>query len=275
MLSSGFADAPVSRSLVFGLVATSLLVSITDLKHYFYIQVDPHFWKYHQLWRIAIYQFCYTNSSEVLFAAMTVYNLRVIERIWGPRKFASFIILAYAFTALLPPVILAVVLRPLSLNKINYLPAGLTPIIFAILAQYHAIIPHIYKYRVATSASPPTDAPFVGLTFSDKSYTYLVAAQLSLSQFPGSLLCAFVGWVVGYSWRNDVFPGTISQWRVPGWMVGIEAQKRGEGFEGLRRRLEGESTTATATGADGRPAPDAGRRRTLGRQLLDQFRGAF
>jgi hypothetical protein len=174
------------------------------------------------------------------------------------------------------PTILAFLIRPLSFNTINYLPAGLTPIIFAILAQYHAAIPHIYKYRLAASASPPANTPFVGLTFSDKSYTYLLAIQLSLSQFPGSLISAIVGWTLGYSWRNDVLPGVITQWRIPGWLVGIEPQKRGEGFEGLRRRLEEENTNAaTATGADGRLGGDVGRRRTLGRQLLDQFRGAF
>ena len=88
MLSSGFKDAPVSRNLVFGIAAASLLVSITDTKYYFYIQIEPHLWQYHQIWRILIYQLCYTNSSEVLFAAMTLYNLRVIERLWGSRKFA-------------------------------------------------------------------------------------------------------------------------------------------------------------------------------------------
>ena len=87
-MSTGFADAPVSRSLVYGLVGASILVSITDVKHYFYIQVDPHLWRYHQIWRILIYQFCYTNSTEVLFAAMTFYNMRVIERLWGSRKYA-------------------------------------------------------------------------------------------------------------------------------------------------------------------------------------------
>jgi hypothetical protein len=294
MLSSGFKDAPVSRSLVFGIVAASLIVSITDTKYYFYIQVEPHLWRYHQVWRILIYQLCYTNSSEVLFAAMTLYNLRIIERLWGSRKFAvsytgllhgilahsggkqSFVLLCYPFTTLLPPMLLAFLIRPLSFNTFNYLPAGLTPIIFALLAQYHAAIPHVYKYRLATSASPPANVPFVGLTFSDKSYTYLLAAQLSLSQFPGSLLSAFVGWAVGYMWRNDILPGAVSGWRIPGWLVGIEAQKRGEGFESLRRRLEGENANAaTATGADGHVGGDASRRRTLGRQLLDQFRGAF
>jgi hypothetical protein len=31
---------------------------------------------------------CYTNSTEVLFAVLAFYNLRVIERLWGSRKFA-------------------------------------------------------------------------------------------------------------------------------------------------------------------------------------------
>jgi hypothetical protein len=172
--------------------------------------------------------------------------------------------------------LLALFFRPLSFNTFNYLPAGPTPLIFAILAQYHAVIPHVYKYRIAASAAPPANEPFVGLTFSDKSYVYLPAAQLALSQFPGSLLCAVVGWVVGSSWRNEVLPAAAIRWRIPGWMVGIRPRKRGEDFEGLRRRLEGENTNAAmATGSDGRLGGEVGRRRTLGRQLLDQFRGAF
>ncbi|KAH8594802.1 hypothetical protein B0O99DRAFT_545333 [Bisporella sp. PMI_857] len=277
MLSSGFTDAPVSRSLVYGIVAVSILVSITDLKHYFYIQIDPHIWRYHQLWRIGIYQLCYTNSTEVLFSAMTLYNMRVIERLWGSRKYASFVFLSFCITTIIPPFLLGLFIRPLSFNTLNYLPAGSTSLIFAILAQYHAAIPHIYKYRLATSAAPPATEPFTGITFSDKSYTYLPALQLSLSQFPGSFLCAVVGWVVGYSWRNAVLPEAVTRWRVPGWMVGIKKQKRAEDFEGLRRRLEGENTNpdpAIATGTDGRAA-GVGRRRTLGRQLIDQFRGAF
>lgn len=71
-----------------------------------------------------------------------------------------------------------------------------------------------------------------------------------------------------------MLPGAATRWRIPGWMVGIRTQKRAEDFEGLRRRLEGENT-ALATGSDGRLGGEVGRRRTLGRQLLDQFRGAF
>jgi hypothetical protein len=33
-------------------------------------------------------QACFTNSTEVLFGVLTFYQLRVVERLWGSRKFA-------------------------------------------------------------------------------------------------------------------------------------------------------------------------------------------
>lgn len=153
------------------------------------------------------------------------------------------------------------------------MPAGPTPIIFAILAQYHAMVPHMYKYRVATSEAPPTDEPFVGLTFSDKSYKYAIALHLALLQWPGSLLGAVIGWVLGYSWREGLLPAALVRWRVPGWVVGLSTQRRSAEFEGLRRRLEGETTTsAVATGAQGAAEGQAERRRTMGQQIMDQVR---
>jgi hypothetical protein len=83
-----FTNAPVTRTLVLGLVASSIAANLLDVKHYFYIVVDTHIIRYHQPWRAFLYQLCYTNSSEVLFAAMTLYNMRVIERMWGSRKYA-------------------------------------------------------------------------------------------------------------------------------------------------------------------------------------------
>jgi hypothetical protein len=186
------------------------------------------------------------------------------------RSTQSFIIATLPYTALAPPLLLAFFIRPLSFNNINYLPAGPTALIFAILAQFHSQIPHTYKYRISTSWSTPAPGtPPDGIVFSDKSYTYLLAAQLALSHVPGSLISAGVGWVVGYAWRNEILPGA-NRWRVPGW-VGRE-KKEGAQYEGLRRRLEGEAE-ATASGAEGSTARgDGAQRRPLGSQILDQFR---
>lgn len=70
-----------------------------------------------------------------------------------------------------------------------------------------------------------------------------------------------------------MLPNSLMAWRVPGWMVGIQTRKREEDFEVLRRRLESENASGAATGTDGGQAEE-GRRRTLGRQFLDQFRGS-
>ncbi|KAI1171332.1 hypothetical protein F4777DRAFT_63902 [Nemania sp. FL0916] len=271
-----FTNAPVTRSLVYGLIGMSIAASLLDIKHYFYILVDLHIWRFHQSWRALIYQLCYTNSSEVLFATMTLYNMRTVERLWGSRKYATFVLVTFLLTSIISPLLLAVVLRPVSLGLLNYLPAGPTPIIFAVLAQYHAMIPYIYKYRIATSISGSPDDQFQGLTFSDKSYRYLLALQLALFQWPGSIFGASMGWIVGYAWRMEIFPRSLMRWRLPGWIVGIRTPPRSREFEGLRRRLEDESTpTAATTGLQGQTGSAPERRRTTGQQLMDQFQGAF
>ena len=56
MLSSGFTNAPISKLLLFGTIASSIIVSITDSKYLFYIQVVPHLWQYKQAWRLLIWQ---------------------------------------------------------------------------------------------------------------------------------------------------------------------------------------------------------------------------
>lgn len=176
-------------------------------------------------------------------------------------------------TLLLPP-LLTTILRPLTFGAFNHLPAGPTTLIFALLAQYHAAIPTVYKYRIVTSdaaASTSRAGEANGLVFSDKSLTYLLAGQLALSSLPGSALAAAVGWMVGMAWRGEWGPGAWSRLRVPGWVVGEKKAETGEGFEGLRRRLEGEGS---GSGIDGRTNGEA-RRRTLGRGILDQFRGSF
>lgn len=88
MITSGFTNAPVSQFLVFGTVIAALLASLTDTRYYVGILVAPHFWGYAQFWRALVWPICFTNSTEVLFGVLSLYNLRVVERLWGSRKFA-------------------------------------------------------------------------------------------------------------------------------------------------------------------------------------------
>ncbi|EME45464.1 hypothetical protein DOTSEDRAFT_52734 [Dothistroma septosporum NZE10] len=268
MLASGFTNAPVTKLLVAAVVITSFLASLTDTKYYFWIDVRPHLLDYWQWWRLFTWQLCYTNSTEVFFATVVLYNLRVIERLWGSRKFASFILSTFLYNAILPPILLTLVIRPLSLGRINYLPAGPTPLVFSLLAQYHAAIPYIYKYRVSIGLSTGDN----GLMLTSKATSYLLPAQLALAQLPGSALAAALGWIVGFAYRRDILPGATT-WRVPTWLISGGDATRKERFNTMRRRMEGE--VGQATGVDARPeGAGEGRRRGVLGGLADQFRGA-
>lgn len=200
------------------------------------------------------------------------------------------------YTTLLPPLLLTFVLRPLSLGRINHFPAGPTPIIFALLANYYAAIPYTYRYKLAPygadepNTAPATAAPgssptatpssssssflTYSITLTSKSTSYLFPLQLALSQFPGSLLAAAAGWAVGTAYRRDVLPYAAA-WRVPGWMVGEENKR---GFEGLRARLDAErdrdgAGAGLASGILAGETAAPARRRTLGDMVAEQFRG--
>lgn len=165
----------------------------------------------------------------------------------------SFLISTLPYTTLLPPILLALLIRPITLTTINYLPSGPTAAIFALLAQYHALIPHTFRYRLATTSNEPNSRkPRLQIPLTSKSPIYLIAGQLALSQFPYMLLPAVTGWTVGVAWRAELLPGGVS-WRVPAWMVGEKERPRSssasatdgnERYEDLRRRLEGEVVTA-------------------------------
>ncbi|KAF9700645.1 hypothetical protein EKO04_001417 [Ascochyta lentis] len=287
MISSGFTNAPVSQFIVFSTVIGSLVATTTDTRYYLPIAVVPHIWGYGQLWRFLTWNWVFTNSTEVLFGVLAFYQLRVIERLWGSRKFLSFLVATLPYTTLLPPLILTFVLRPLTLGYVNHLPSGPTSILFALLANYYAAIPYTYRYRISP-ASPSQTSPAAStaqqatsiwsrsITVTSKATSYLAPFQLALSQFPGSLLAAAVGWAVGTAYRRDLLPGAYG-WRVPGWMVGQEEGDKG-GFEGLRQRLESERGDGASTGilageTGGAGAGAVRQRRTLGEMMGEQFRG--
>jgi len=291
MLSSGFSNATVSKFLVIYFVASSIGLAVFDAKHLAHIQVNPHLWRYGQISRVLLWQAAgFANSTEALFATILVYHLRVVERIWGSRKFATFILTAFFYTTVLTPILLALIIRPLSFNKLNYLPSGPTATIFAVLAQYHAAVPHTFRYQMSTTND---NKPSLTLPLSDKSTTYLIAAQLALSQFPTTLLPAAIGWAVGTAWRADFLPssspsprrgaGGRGGWRIPAWLVGEKETRRhesgsredGERYEELRRRLEGESRAAAAAATSSSTASDGTYEQRQRRPLIERFRGVF
>jgi membrane associated rhomboid family serine protease len=282
VLTSGFTNTPITRLLILLYTTTSILTTLLSIKHLLPIRPTPHLWPYLQLSRLLTFQLASTASTNLLITTILLYTFRVLERLYGPRKYLSFLLLTLTLSALLT-VFLGSTLTAFTLTRYNYIPAGLTPPTFACLAAYTHEVPGLYRWRVllptGSRSSGGGSARLKGLTFSDKSTTYLLATQLALSQFPYNLLPAGVGWVIGTAWVGDML---LPRWRVKGWVVGEGRRDRErERYEGLRRRLE-EDNAGRDDGMRQAVVPppttaaeDAGRRRGVVGQVGEFVRGIF
>lgn len=246
--------APTTRFLLFSSIGSSILTSLLDLKPHAAINPTPHLWPYLQFSRLLTFQLAYTSAVEVLVSAALLYQFRALERLWGSRKYASFIFVSWmCLTALIP--LLGISLKLSTFGVYNHIPSGLVGIVFAAMAAWAEEVPRLYRYKILTSASDsPENADAKGVVFSDKSTTYLLATQLALSQFPYQILPAAMGWMVGSAWMGEMLPGGMGRYRVPRWVVGESMVKERGQFEGLRRRLEEEGSrdgmrTVTSSGA--------------------------
>lgn len=243
--ASGFSSAPATRTSLALLVAASICASTLNLKPYLPIKPVPHLWPYLQLWRILSFQLAYTSSTELLFSAAVLYQMRVLERVWGSRKFASFLVACYGL-CMAGIVGLGLLLKILSIGWWGYIPSGLNAVVIATVAVWGREIPRLggFKVMLDDDVERIRNGTARGFEVTDKWTTYLLAAQLALSQFPYGLLPAFVGWVVGNAWTEELVPAGLVRWRLPGWVVGEDSKGKRRGqqqYEGLRRRLEEEN----------------------------------
>jgi membrane associated rhomboid family serine protease len=253
MQAPGFSSAPLTRLFLFTLLLTSLLATLLSSKPLFHLQILPHLLQQHQFYRLLTFQSIYANSGELLFSTLLLYHLRLLERLFGSRKFLSCIVYSGAATSVLAPAVLLLGWW-LTGGRWNYLPPGPTPVLFALLAQYHAAVPGTYKFALLLPGG-------VGeLVASDKIYAYLLALQLAACQLPGSAVGAALGWLVGYTWRLEMLPKT--RWRVGRRVVRfLGGEAEGREYEALRSRLRGEVERE-----EGQQGPIVWR-------VLDQFRG--
>ncbi|THV08140.1 hypothetical protein K435DRAFT_641439 [Dendrothele bispora CBS 962.96] len=184
-----FEYAPFTKGVMVVLALTSIVVGIFDVKHYFHLQLVPHISRHHQYWRLLAHNVAFSNSSDLFIAEILFYNAAVqVERHFGTHKFASFVFVS-TFVSILSEFLSLILFHRAGLN---YIPAGPFGLIFSILYQYSRIIPSVYDFRI------------FGVPLNNKSFTYFLAMQLTVSYMPGSVAVAIVGVLTGQIYRSDL-----------------------------------------------------------------------
>ena len=254
---SGLRGAWTTRLLLGGVVINSTLSSVFDIKHHFPLILSPHITAYGQYYRLLLWQLSYADASDVVFASLAIYNLRAVERMLGSVRFFTYVTLTWGVSTIIAPVLLALA-QVVTAGRIDYVPSGMTSILFAVLYQYVAVVPPTYKFRLSAPAraGAGTGTEGGGLEVSDKSYIYLLMAHLATSHFPGSLIAAAAGWLAGAVYDNGVIPRS---WRkLPGFIttrlysppVNVTVRSRPVVQQEVRTSRRGANTT-TGVGTPG------------------------
>nr|XP_018263995.1 uncharacterized protein I303_03873 [Kwoniella dejecticola CBS 10117]OBR86153.1 hypothetical protein I303_03873 [Kwoniella dejecticola CBS 10117] len=140
----------------------------------------------------AVHPLAFANSTELLMGEILLYNVGVaIERAFGSRKYASFVLVSSLVSTLLASIVIILGHR----FGLNSIPAGPYGIIFSLLWQQYRIFPSLYHFKL------------LGIEVSSKAFNWILALQLLVSNPPSSILISLIGLFTGYIYRTDtLFP---------------------------------------------------------------------
>lgn len=180
----GFVNAPVTKFVIGVVVVATLFGSILGSQKRLVLSMDAVI-KHGQLWRLATHNFVFSTPGELLFGVVLLYYFRQFERQMGSSRFAALA----TFTASLHTLGLLVfhLLLPSSLPR----PAsGPYALVFACLVRFAFETPALYVFQLVGS-----------LSLTDKTFPYLLALQLVLSDPARSLPPILTATVAGLAAR--------------------------------------------------------------------------
>jgi membrane associated rhomboid family serine protease len=171
-------NAPVTKALVIGVLCTTLFASISGTHARLSLsgasaQLQPH--------RVLTHHLLFSTPGELLFGITLLYFFRQAERQWSSSRtaalFAAAAALHTAFTLALA----------LALPSAGPHPApGPYGLLLPLFIRYFFDTPKIYSVTLLSH-----------VPLSDKSFPYLLLAQLLLSGLPDSLLSALSAAIAG------------------------------------------------------------------------------
>ena len=192
---SGFYGAPVTKASCLAIVTSHFAASRLFpglLMHPLLSTANLA----HAPWKVLLGTCTFATLGEVLWALPVLYTFRELERRMGSNKFASFALLSTA----------TVLATQIGLMHIftggdRYLASGPYGLIFGLYTFFFATIPKL----------SPQSLSLFGVHFSDKSFTYIMGAQLAMNGWNrgnlfGSLVSASAGLAFGLLYISEIFP---------------------------------------------------------------------
>jgi membrane associated rhomboid family serine protease len=192
----GFTNASVTKLSMVAFSAHTFLSSIMDTRHMHHLQYENL--KRHQYHKIITKNSVFSNSGSLIFSLLLLYQFRILERQRGSSKFICYIITIGILSSTFETLYIIITN---SLNIKTIIPSGPYGIIASTLYLYYKTVPVSFTMKV------------LGITFSDKFFSYLLAFQLYLSESISTLPSLVIGIISGILYNLNILG--IKSWRFP------------------------------------------------------------
>ncbi|RCI02997.1 hypothetical protein CU098_007803 [Rhizopus stolonifer] len=185
MDGEGFRNVPVTKYLAPIVGGCSSLVVAYNLRPNSQLPVQVQFWRYF------ISHFGFNSFGSTVAGTYLLYRMKIIEQRYGSSKYAAMLFISFVASALIH--------TGTGLAGSPIVPNGPITVIFTILYQYQKIVP------------PNFQSKLLGLAITDKTYVYIPAVQLLLSNPFSSFFSCLCGLALGSVYDNT----HINTWRIP------------------------------------------------------------
>ncbi|XP_041115190.1 ubiquitin-associated domain-containing protein 2-like isoform X1 [Polyodon spathula] len=191
--STGLYKAPFSKSLLIILSALAFLLAVpfSQYKSLFMYNLQKIKQEF-QIWRLICGRFICLDLTHAFCSCLLIYNFRIFERRYGSRKFASFLLCSWVFSALFDTLLVEALHYACDV-KVDVLPSGLLAPVFALFVPFYCSIPRVQVTRVLGQ-----------FAITNKSLVYLMGLQLFTSSF-FMWIIALSGLTSGMLYHNNVF----------------------------------------------------------------------
>jgi membrane associated rhomboid family serine protease len=207
----GFVNAPVMKGVMYASAGVSILATLMNWRHL--LALDRQGLQSMQLWRLFTHHFVFNSMGETIFGLILLYQFRLFERQMGSKKFGAFTVLSMFVSSLVEIASLtlfnrdAVYLERGAAAARGLRLSGPFTLIFSLFVQYWRDVPSTYKFRV------------LGIPFSDKVITYIMAAQLFFVNPPLSTVGGIAGLIAGVMYRMEGLG--LHRFRLPGVLTNL------------------------------------------------------
>lgn len=150
-----------------------------------------------QIYRLFTSQLAFTSLGEYVLGVGLLYSFRHFERRMGTSKFLALTFLV-GVISLSAQIAMLLWVPDIVSGVISSGPYGF---IFSFFVQFFAHVPKLHRYS------------FLGLEVSDKSFVYMIGAQLALNHGTSSFFPSLIGFLAGLIVSSDKFP--FNKFRLP------------------------------------------------------------